>query len=111
MFGGLIEASPGRTTEVQEELQEALRQETAKRMRLEVFHQVLILLLTDNKKLLMQWRGPNIMESGVGANDYRVKMGSKYIAREPEVDMIPTSIKDAATRAITKILTKILTQS
>ena len=40
------------------------------------------------------------MESRVGANDYRVKMGSKtktyyvnmlmnYIAREPEMDVVP----------------------
>ena len=49
----------------------------AKPGRLEVGDQVLILLPTDSSKLLMQWRGPYTMESRVGANDYRIKMGSK----------------------------------
>ena len=49
----------------------------SKPRRLEVGDQVLILLPTDSNKLLMQWRGPYIVESRVGANDYRVKMGSK----------------------------------
>ena len=63
---------------------------------LEIEDQVLILLPTDSNKLLMQWIGPYIMESLVGANDYRIKMLvktktlhvymlKKYIAREPEV--------------------------
>ena len=77
---------------------------------LEVRYQVLILLPTDSNKLLMQWRGAYIVESRVGANDYRVKMKSKtktyhanvlkmYIAREPEVDMVHTSNKVDATIA------------
>ena len=48
----------------------------------------------------MQWRGPYTVESRVGANDYRVKMGSKtktyhvnmlkkYISREPEGNVVP----------------------
>ena len=37
----------------------------------------IILLLTDSNKLLMQWGGPYIVESCVGANDYRLKMRSK----------------------------------
>ena len=45
--------------------------------RLEVGDRVLILLPTDRNKLLMQWRRPYTVESSVGANDYRVKMGSK----------------------------------
>ena len=49
----------------------------AKPRRLEVGDQVLILLPTDSNKLLMQWREPYTVESRVGANDYRVKMGSK----------------------------------
>ena len=49
----------------------------AKPRRLEVGDRVLILLPTDSNKLLMQWRGPYTVESRVGANDYRVKMGSK----------------------------------
>ena len=49
----------------------------AKPGRLEVGDRVLILLPTDSNKLLMQWRGPYTVESCVGANDYRVKMGSK----------------------------------
>ena len=70
---------------------------------------MLILLPTDCNKLLMQWRGGYTVESLVGANDYRVKMGSKikmyhvnmlkkYIAREPdaEVDVAPTNDEDGA---------------
>ena len=59
----------------------------------------------------MQWRGPYTVESHVGANDYRTKMGSKtktyqlnmlkkYIAREPEVDVVHTSNKDDVTIAV-----------
>ena len=55
------------------------------------------------------------MESHVGANDYRIKMGSKtkmyyvnmlnkYIAREPEVDVIQTSNKDDATIAVAGVI-------
>ena len=39
--------------------------------------QVLILLTTDSNQLLMQWRGPYTVASHVGANNYRVQMGSK----------------------------------
>ena len=52
-----------------------------------------------------------IVESHVGANNYRKKMGSKtkmyhvnmlkkYIAREHKVDVVHTSIKDDATIAV-----------
>ena len=69
---------------------------------------MLILLLTDSNKLLMQWRGPYTVESCVGANDYRVKMGSqvktyhinmlkKYIPREPERNVVPVDDTDGAT--------------
>ena len=84
---------------------------------LEVGEQVLILLLTDNNKLLMQWRGPYTVESRVGANDYRIKMGSKTktyhlnmlkkytsIAREPEVDVELTSNKDDETIAVAGVI-------
>ena len=87
----------------------------AKPRHLEVGDQVLILLLTDSNKLLMQWRGPYTMEIRVGANDYRIKMGSKtetyhmnmlkkYIAREPEVDVVHTSNKDDATIAVARVI-------
>ena len=70
-----------------------------KRRRLEVGDQVLILLRADVNKLLMQWREPYIVDSHVGANDYRVKIRSKTkkyhmnmlkkcIATEPEVDVV-----------------------
>ena len=67
----------------QEELEKSQKRykrhydQKAKPRRLEVGDRVLILLLTDSNKLLMQWRGPYTVESRVGANDYRVKMGSK----------------------------------
>ena len=99
----------------QEELQKSQKSckkhydKKAKPRCLEVGEQVLILLPTDSYKLLMQWRGPYIVESCVGANDYRIKMGSKtktfhlnmlkkYIAREPEVDMVHTSYKDLVSK-------------
>ena len=83
--------------------------------RLEVGDQVLILLLTDSIKLLMLWRGTYIVESRVRANDYRVKMRfktkiyhvnvlTKYIAREPEVDVVYTSNKDDATTAVARVV-------
>ena len=82
---------------------------------LEVGEQVLILLPTDSKKLIMQWRGPYNIEGRVGANDYRIKMGSKtkmyhvnmlkkYIARKPEVDVVHTSSKDDVTIAVTNVI-------
>ena len=49
----------------------------AKPRHLEVGDQVLILLPADSNKLLMQWSGPYTVKSRVGANAYRVKMGSK----------------------------------
>ena len=49
----------------------------AKPRFLEVGGLELILLLADSNKLLMQWRGPYTVESCVGANDYRIRMGSK----------------------------------
>ena len=85
----------------QEELQKSQKcykkyyDRTAKSRHLEVGEQVLLLLPTENNKLLMQWRGPYTIESRVGSNDYRIKMGSKtktyhlymlkkYILREPK---------------------------
>ena len=64
----------------------------------------------------MQWIGPYIVESCcVGANDYRVKMGSitktyhvnmfkKYMARKLEVDVLHTSNKDDATMAVVGVI-------
>ena len=84
---------------------------------LEVGDQELILLPTDSNKLIMQWRALDsyIVESNVGANDYKVKRRSKTktyhvnvlkkcIAREP-------SNKYDATIAVAEWFTKILTQS
>ena len=57
------------------------------------------------------------MESRVGADEYRIKKGSKtkmymyhmnmlkkYIAREPEVDVIHTSNKDDVTIAVAGVI-------
>ena len=105
----------------QEELQKSQKRykkhydKKAKPRCLEVGDQVLIMLPTDSYKLLMQWRGPYIVESQVGANVYRVKMGSetkmyhvnmlkKYIAREPELDIVHKSNKDDATTAVAGVI-------
>ena len=87
----------------------------AKPRRLEVGDRVLILLPTDSNKLLMQWRGPYTVESRVGANDYRVKMGSKtktyhvnmlkkYISREPEGNVVTVDSTDSATIAVAGVI-------
>ena len=63
----------------------------------------------------MQWRGPYTVESRVGANDYRVKMGSKtktyhvnmlkkYISREPEENVVPVDDTDGATVAVAGVI-------
>ena len=63
----------------------------------------------------MQWRGPYIVKSRVGANNYRIKMGSKtkmyhvnmlkkYIARETEVDVVHTSNENEATIAVAGVI-------
>ena len=55
------------------------------------------------------------MENHVGANDYRIKMGSKtktyhlnmlkkYIAREPEVEVVHTSNQDDVTIAVARVI-------
>ena len=80
---------------------------------IEVGDRVLILLLTDSNKLLMQWREPYTVESCVGANDFRVKIWSKtkiyhvnmlkeYISREPDVEqnVIAMDSTDGATIAV-----------
>ena len=38
---------------------------------------VLLLLPTDNNKLLLQWKGPYKVEECFGSNDYRIRVGSK----------------------------------
>ena len=63
----------------------------------------------------MQWRGPYTVESRVGANDYRVKMGSKkktyhvnmlkkYISREPEGNGVPVDDTDGVTVAVAGVI-------
>ena len=63
----------------------------------------------------MQWRGPYTVESRVGANDYRVKMGSKtktyhvnmlkkYISREPEGNVVTVDDTDGATVAVAGVI-------
>ena len=65
----------------------------------------------------MQWRGPYTVESHVGANDYRVKMGpktknyhvnmlKKYISREPvtETNVVPVDSTDGATVAVAGVI-------
>ena len=60
MFGGFIEAGPLRMTEVSKTLKKNYNTEKAKPRCLGGGGQVLILIPTESKKLLMQWRGPYI---------------------------------------------------
>ena len=104
--GRFAEACPGGIREVPETIQ------TAKLRQLEVGDRVLILLPTDSNK---QWRGPYTVESREGANDYRVKIGSKsktchinmlkkYISREPEGNVVPIDSTDGATVALAGVI-------
>ena len=81
----------------------------AKPRCLEVGDQVLILLPTVINAV------ERTVESRVGANDYRIKMGSKtkmyhvnmlkkYIAIEPKVDVVHTSNKDDVTIAVARVI-------
>ena len=65
--------------------------------------------------LKMQWRGPDIVESHVGANDCRVKMGSKkkayhvnmlkkYVARVFGMNVAHKGNQDDATIAVTGVI-------
>jgi hypothetical protein len=49
----------------------------SKQRSFEVGSQVLVLLPSDNNKLLMQWRGPFEVEEVVRMNDYKVRIGRK----------------------------------
>ena len=55
---------------------------------------VLVMLPTDNNKLLLRWKGPYIIKEKIGITDYRILMGNKlrlfhvnmlrkYTMREP----------------------------
>ena len=82
----------------------------AKSRCLEVGEQVLILFPTVSNKLIMQWRGPYIVKSRVGAKDYRIKLGSKaktlkkYVSREPDVDVVHTSNNDDVAIAVAGVI-------
>ena len=65
----------------------------------------------------MQWRGPYTVESRVGANDYRVKMGSKtktyhvnmlkkYISREHDIEgnVVSVDSTEGATVAVAGVI-------
>ena len=67
---------------------------------------MLILLLTERNKLLMQWRGPYTVEMGSKTKTYHVNMLKKYISREPDVvvDVVPTKMEDGGTVAVASVL-------
>ena len=49
----------------------------AKSRSFKVGSKVLLLLPTDKNKLLLQWKGPFVIESVVGINDYGIRVGDK----------------------------------
>jgi predicted DNA-binding protein (UPF0278 family) len=49
----------------------------AKSRSFKIGSKVLLLLPTDKNKLLLQWKGPFVVESNVGVNDYGIKVGDK----------------------------------
>lgn len=73
---------------------------------------VLVLLLTDRNKLLMQWKGPYEVSAVVGTNDYKVKIKDKlkvyhanllkkYIEREGELEKAATAIAEGLMTNVT----------
>ena len=71
--------------------------------------QVLVLLPTNNNKLLMQWKGPYNVEKVVNKNDYAIKIGAKskvyhanllrkYLKKEEKDD-----VKDAKSSELLKV--------
>ena len=63
----------------------------------------------------MQWKTPYTVKHRVGANDYRVKWGSKtktyhvnmlkkYISREPEGNVVPVDDTDGTTIAVAGVI-------
>ena len=73
---------------------------------------VLVLLLTDRNKLLMQWKGPYEVSAVVGTNDYKVKIKDKlkvyhanllkkYIEQEEEREKAATAIAEGRVTNVT----------
>ena len=71
--------------------------------------------MTESNKLLMQRRGPYIVDSRVGANEYQEKMESEtktfhmnmlrtYFATEPKVDVVHKSNNDDATITLAGVI-------
>jgi hypothetical protein len=77
----------------------------ARPRHLQVEDQVLILLPTDNNKLLMQWKGPFKVEKVMGKNDYginvngkvktfHINMLKKYLSRPDDVPVTACAVFD-----------------
>ena len=49
-----------------------------KQRSFEIGDWVLVLLPTDANKLLMQWKGPFMIDNKIGSNNYSLKVGSKF---------------------------------
>ena len=56
--------------------------------------EVLLMLPTDNNKLMMRWKGPYVIQDKVGVNDYRILIGKN--ARVFHVNMIKRYVKRKA---------------
>ena len=52
---------------------------------------MLLMLPTDNHKLMMRWKGPYVIQDKVGVNDYRILIGKN--ARVFHVNMIMRYVK------------------
>ena len=55
---------------------------------------MLLMLPTDNNKLMMRWKGPYVIQDKVGVNDYRILIGKN--ARVFHVNMIKRYVKRKA---------------
>jgi transposase InsO family protein len=82
----------------------------ARPRHLQVEDQVLILLPTDNNKLLMQWKGPFKVEKVMGKNDYginvngkvktfHINMLKKYLSRPDDVPVTACAVFDNVCKA------------
>ena len=66
----------------------------AKPRSLNVGDEVLLMLPTDNNKLMMRWKGPYVIQDKVGVNDYRILIGKN--AHVFHVNMIKQNVKRKA---------------
>ncbi|GFS14443.1 zinc finger protein [Elysia marginata] len=75
---------------------------TAKCRKFSVGEKVLVLLLTDSNKLLMQWKGPFEVVATVGVSDYQINMGGKVKTFHGKCVALVLVVEDMGSRGSNK---------